>query len=57
MHLLFLALLVLLGLFLLSLDCTLALRESTSLLRLFGVLFFGLPFDAFLLFVLALELH
>jgi hypothetical protein len=27
------------------------------LLRLFGVLFFGLPFDTFLLFILALELH
>jgi hypothetical protein len=57
MHLLLLALLVLLGLFLLRLNGTLALGERTSLLRLLGVLFFGLPFGTLLVFVLALKLH
>ena len=57
MHLLFLALLVLLGLFLLRLDGTLAFGKCTSLLSFLSMLFFGLSFDTFLLFVLALELH
>lgn len=57
MHLFLLALLVLLGLLFLCLDGTLALGKRASLFRLLGVLFFGLPFDALLVFVLAFELH
>jgi hypothetical protein len=57
MNLFFLALLVLFGLFLLCLDGTLTLGKRTSLFCLFSVLFFGLPFDALFVFILALELY